>query len=433
MNSLLPTLVAAGLVAAAWICWHWRFRVQRRRLEAYLEWLASGGASGRTDFLRSGSLSPLLVPLEKVTAELDHWRAQYQKEAFNLQRIMGSMEEGVMVVDNRHVLRLVNPSFVRMFQLKHDPLGLTVLHTLRDTTVQEIISAALETGEPQSAEFQISGSKPPRYIAVNVVSVLDTTDRPSALAIFRDISRLKQLEEVRREFVANVSHELRTPLSIFHGYVENLIDNPDIDRKDLTSILLILRRHSQRLNALLEDLLLLARLEARTMTLKLEPIDLADFVNTVARDWTAKLEAKGVSLEVDIAKTLPHLPADPLRLEQVFSNLLENALKYTASGGKIVVQSRMEGSHMVLRIADTGTGILPQDLPHIFERFYRADKSRTRELGGTGLGLSIVKHIVQSHGGSAHAESVYGQGTTIVLSFPMVHLDSKPAPHDLAA
>jgi two-component system phosphate regulon sensor histidine kinase PhoR len=282
-----------------------------------------------------------------------------------------------------------------------------------------MVAAALQTGQPQSGEFRTNGGKPPRDIALNAVPVRDTTGRPSVLAIFRDVSRLKQLEQVRREFVANVSHELRTPLSIFHGYVENLLDNPDIPKEDLTSILGILKRHSARLNALLEDLLSIARLEARTEIFTPEPIELPPFIERVAQDWSARLAAKGVSLKVELPEDLPRLTADPLRLEQVVGNLMENALKYTPSGGSISVCARVEGREFVLCVSDTGAGILPQDLPHIFERFYRAEKSRTRDHGGTGLGLSIVKHIVQTHGGTATAESQYGKGTSIILRFPM--------------
>jgi two-component system phosphate regulon sensor histidine kinase PhoR len=223
---------------------------------------------------------------------------------------------------------------------------------------------------------------------------------------------------VRREFVANVSHELRTPLSIFHGYVENLLDTPDIDREDLVGILKILKRHSSRLNAILEDLLILARLESRHEQLQLEPVDMEAFCETLVRDWAAKVAAKNVTLVSDVQPGLDDMLADPLRLEQVFSNLLDNALKYTPVNGQITISVRYEGESFLVAIRDSGAGIPPTDLPHIFERFYRADKARTRDQGGTGLGLSIVKHIMQSHGGSVRAESTYGSGTSIVLTFP---------------
>jgi two-component system phosphate regulon sensor histidine kinase PhoR len=431
MNCAWSIGATATLLLGVALLWHWRFRAERRRLELALAWLVSGGTPERLRFLESGSLAPLLPHLEQLGSELGRLRVQVQQEAFNLQSIMASMEEAVMIVDDRHVIRLVNPSFGRMFQLQREPIGLTILHTLRDTTVQELVSAALRTEESQTGEFSVTGGKTDRTIVLNCVAVRDTTGRPSVLAIFRDVSRLKQLEKVRREFVANVSHELRTPLSIFHGYVEHLLDNPDLPREDLAGILQILKRHSTRLNALLEDLLTIARLEARTEVFRPEPIDLQKFAPTVAQDWAAKLREKGVSLRLAIPKRLPPLNADPLRLEQVICNLLENALKYTASGGSITLGAEVDAQSYLVRVDDTGTGILPQDLPHIFERFYRADKARTRDQGGTGLGLSIVKHIVQCHGGSVTASSVYGQGTSIVLRFPLAGRDSRDASDEL--
>jgi two-component system phosphate regulon sensor histidine kinase PhoR len=248
--------------------------------------------------------------------------------------------------------------------------------------------------------------------------MLDETSQSGAVMIFRDISRLKRLEEVRREFVANVSHELRTPLSIFHGYLENLVDTPNMSREEQAEIFAIMDKHSQRLHALLEDLLILARLESRHDELRCEEIALPAFIQGVCEDWKAKMKKKQIRLSIDVPPNLPPLAADPMRLEQVFNNLLENALKYTEANGEIRILAAERTGGLELRVEDTGIGIPPADLPHIFERFYRADKARSREMGGTGLGLSIVKHIVQSHGGSVDAESKYGSGTAIILTWP---------------
>ncbi len=423
MSDFWVSVVSGGAVAAAWYISHRRLRKQRHQLEQVMEAFARGEAPGSLKFLHSGVLSSLTVPVERVSTELMRLRQEMREEAYNLKTILESMEEGVMVVDNRHVLRLVNPSFLRLFHFQQSPTGLTVLHALRETTVEEMITTALRTGEGQSCEFSRNASKPLQHYAANAVPMQDTTGHLNALVIFRDVSRLRLLEDVRRDFVANVSHELRTPLSIFHGYVENLLDTPDIDREDLTGILHILKRHSGRLNAILEDLLILARLESRHEVLRVEPINMETFCATMLKDWSGKVAAKKVTLVADVAPGLAWMPADPLRLEQVFSNLLDNALKYTLDGGLITIRVKREGENFQVAIQDTGAGIPPSDLPHIFERFYRADKSRTREQGGTGLGLSIVKHIVQSHGGTVRAESVHGKGSTIILCFPAV-----PAP-----
>jgi two-component system phosphate regulon sensor histidine kinase PhoR len=427
MDYLLVSLFSAGVVALAWYLSARGARRQRDSLEQVLETFARGETTPSLDFLHSGSLSTLSVPVEHVSAELSKLRRDMRDEAYNLKTILESMEEGVMVVDSRHVLRLVNPSFLRLFHFERSPLGLTVLHALRETTVAEMITRALRTGEGQSCDFSRISEKPLQHYAAHAVPMQDTTGRLNALVIFRDVSRLKQLEEVRREFVANVSHELRTPLSIFHGYVETLLDAPDIDRDDLAGILQILKRHSARLNAILEDLLILARLESRHERLRLEPVDMGAFCTTLVQDWSAKVAAKNVTLTATVQPSLPDMPADPLRLDQVFSNLLDNALKYTPSGGRITIDVQKEGENFNVAIQDTGAGIPPADVAHIFERFYRADKARTREQGGTGLGLSIVKHIVQSHGGTVRAESVHGKGTTVILTFPAAPADSESA------
>ena len=227
---------------------------------------------------------------------------------------------------------------------------------------------------------------------------------------------------MRREFVANVSHELRTPLSIFHGFLENLRDDPEMPRAEQAEVFAILDKHSQRLNALIEDLLILARLESRQETLRPEKIAVEEFLRAVSADWADKIAKKNLALTLDVAAGLPALFADRLRLDQVLGNLLENAVKYTGPGGKIRLGAAQVGEEMELRVEDSGLGIPPADLPHIFERFYRADKARTREQGGTGLGLSIVKHIVQTHGGTVAAESTYGAGTTVIVRLPLARV-----------
>ena len=422
----------AAAIATAWWLSHRKFVRHWRQLEQWLDDLAAGRTPGSAAFPDSGRFAALTHPLEKLAAEQERLRGQSAREEFNLRTILASMAEGVMVVDAQHVLRLVNPSFIRLFEPKGDPLGQTVLQFLREPELEEMISAALATGEPQTREVGMNGGRPARHFAVHSVPMRDQAGTPGVVTIFRDITRLKQLEDVRREFVANVSHELRTPLSIFHGFLENLRDAPAMSRPDQAEIFAIMDKHSQRLNALLEDLLTLARLESRQETLRPEEIVVAELLRGVSADWESKIAKKNLTLALDVAADLPPLFADPLRLEQVLSNLLENAVKYTEPGGRIHLRASCTGGQIELRVEDTGLGIPPADLPHIFERFYRADKARTREQGGTGLGLSIVKHIAQTHGGSVTAESKYGVGTTIIVRLPAGQTGAAQNPsHDI--
>jgi len=416
MGALLGWCVAAVVALVFW----WIRRRNLRdilHLEHLLDELAAGRQPEGFVFRHGGRLARLTYPLEKIAAEQEKLRRKIHEEAFNLGTILASMEEGVMVVDSHHVLRLVNPSFIALFELKGDPIGQTVLRTLRETAFDELMSEALRSGLAQRADIERTSDK--RHFAVHAVPVREFAGSPGVVAIIRDITRLRQLEEVRREFVANVSHELRTPLSIFHGYLENLIDTPDLPRQDQIEIFEILRKHSRRLNALLEDLLTLARLESRQEKMVCVSMELPALLRSVASDWGQKLAAKKLAITVDAPEDLPRVGADPQRLEQVLHNLLENAVKFTESGGSIVLRAAVSNGAMEVRVEDSGQGIPPADLPHIFERFYRADKARTRELGGTGLGLSIVKHILQLHGGSVTAESKYGKGTAIILHLPL--------------
>jgi len=190
-------------------------------------------------------------------------------------------------------------------------------------------------------------------------------------------------------------------------------------RAQQAEIFATLCKHSSRLNALLEDLLTIARLEARHEKIERQELSPAELIQTVADDWAGKMEEKKLTLELDLAPDLPHLMADRRRLEQVLHNLLQNAVKYTEPGGRITLRAAGDSAAITVRVEDTGIGIQPADLPHIFERFYRADKARTREHGGTGLGLSIVKHIVHLHGGTVSAQSRFGQGTAIILRLPL--------------
>ncbi len=416
MGAILGWCLAGVLALSSWWLWR-RFSRDWRHLEQLLDELAEGRKPEGFVFRHGGRFARLTYPLEKIAGEREELRRTIHDESFNLGTILASMEEGVMVVDGHHTLRLVNPSFIALFDLKVDPIGQTVLRTLRETAFEELITAAFQTGERQRRDVERNADK--RHFDVHAVPVREFAGGPGVVAIIRDITRLRKLEEVRREFVANVSHELRTPLSIFHGYLENLLDAPSMPRKDQAEIFEILRKHSRRLNALLEDLLTLARLESRQEKMIRVPMELPALLRSVAGDWGQKLAAKNLALKVEAPDELPHITADPQRLEQVLHNLLENAVKYTEAGGSISLRARALPRELEVRVEDSGQGIPPADLPHIFERFYRADKARSREQGGTGLGLSIVKHIIQLHGGSVTAESKYGKGTAILLHLPL--------------
>lgn len=409
---LLAALAGMGI-------WFWKFRYHWKHLERIIDDLAGGRHPSGFVFLGSSRFGKLARKLELLADEQKGIRKRIEEEKFNFEAVLASMSEGVLVVDNEHRIRLVNESFRRLFQIKTDPKGQSVLSAIRDASIEELIRSTLATGGAQVREISPPHLSQLHFVA-NAVPLRDEQGRINGVVgVFHDISRLRQLEEVRREFVANVSHELRTPLSIFHGYLENLLDNPEISPGEMQDILAIMRKHSLRLNALLEDLLTIARLESRRDKLDLVELQPETFVRNILKDWRLKLDERKITATVEAGPGLPPLVADAFRMEQVLNNLLENAIKFTPEGGRIVISVATEDSHLEIRVADTGVGIPPSDLPHVFDQFYRVEKARSREAGGTGLGLSIVKHIVTLHGGSVKAESVLGKGTAIILRFPL--------------
>ena len=414
-------------LVGAIVVWRQRtqFKSRLRRISDDLDKLAGGRrpVSQEIDYADDG----IKAGFGKIAQHIEEVRRVHSAEAANLQAILGSMAEGVMVVDSRHVIRMVNPSLIRILDLRSDPVNQTVLRALRDVHFEEVVSDTLETGKLQSTEVSVGAGKSPRHLALTATPMREYSGENTVLLICHDVTRLKQLEDVRREFVANVSHELRTPLAIFQGYLENLLDNPTLPRAELVGILEVLKKHSTRLNALVEDLLIIARLESRKETLNFELIEPRGLIDDVVADWRIRADKKEIKLSGRCDPNTPEFEADAFRIEQVMNNLVENALKYTESGGTVCVRGSASPVGIEIRVDDTGTGITPQDLPHIFERFYRADKARSREQGGTGLGLSIVKHIAQLHGGSVHAESTYGKGTSIMLRLPLTQPYDAPS------
>jgi two-component system phosphate regulon sensor histidine kinase PhoR len=414
MGWVVSIFLASVLCMVAWR--HRVFMGRWRRLESIVSDLAAGRDPDSFVFVNGGHFARLGRQLELLADAQERLRRRRRREEMNLETILGSMEEGVLVADRQHVIRMANPALMRLFGLENDPAGRTLLDALELPVLEEMVNTTLAHWQSQERQLPIGGGA--IHLHAGAVPMRNATGEGGVVIIVRDVTRIKKLEEMRREFVANVSHELRTPLSIFRGYLENLRETPDISREDLASVVTILERHSTRLNALVEDLLILARLESRDLSLQPVAVDLERFFSEMGQNWRIAGERKGVKLEFQLEPGLVAVRADELRVEQVLNNLIDNAVKYTPAGGQVWVRARQSGATTELEVEDTGVGLTPEDLPHIFERFYRADKARSREKGGTGLGLSIVKHIAQVHGGSVDAYSVFGKGTRIVVRLP---------------
>jgi two-component system phosphate regulon sensor histidine kinase PhoR len=374
------------------------------------------GQQPRT-FLVSGNHHARRVglALEDVLIRQQQLDQKLSQESAEISAVFSALIDALVVLDASERVRFGNPAFERLFA-RVQP-GTPIGEVVRDADVVETIRAAFEQNDARIREIN-RAEKHFQLVAVPIMR--EREEAKGVVAIFHDISRLKQTDEIRRDFVANVSHELRTPLSIFRGNLEALLEDENLGREESRHIYSTMKRHSDRLNRLVEDLLTLARLEAKETTLQVAPVDAAVFLNRVARDWSKRLVKKNLKLEVKAENDLPLLHADEFRLEQVMQNLLDNAMNYSTENGKITISATACDAHITFSVSDQGSGIAPDDLPRIFERFYRADKARSRELGSTGLGLSIVKHIAQLHGGDVSAESELGKGTTIHISLPKV-------------
>jgi two-component system, OmpR family, phosphate regulon sensor histidine kinase PhoR len=317
--------------------------------------------------------------------------------------------EGVVAADERGRIVTANPAARRMLGYdSSDPLpGLPELFRVK--AAREVVDAVLEGEAVQDREIELDDR----------VFLMNGRPLPAGggVLVIHDLTEIRRLEAMRRDFVANVSHELKTPLTSISGYAETLLtDAPDTQtsQRFLTTIV----TNAQRMQRLVDNLLDLARLEAGRWQPEREPIDVAE----AARDtWGALGEgarARAVDFTVDVRDQAETVMADPDALRQVLTNLLDNSLRYTPAGGRIVCRSSVEDHGVAIRVIDNGSGIVPEHLPRIFERFYRSDPSRSREEGGTGLGLAIVKHLVEAHGGRVSAESERGVGTTITCWFP---------------
>jgi two-component system phosphate regulon sensor histidine kinase PhoR len=356
------------------------------------------------------------LALEQLLARQRELDRQVSKDAAEVRAVLAALTDGLLVVDSTQHILMCNPAFEQLYGQSRIAPGTPLLDIIRDSDVIEPIRAALDQARARVAEVTAPDRK--KQLQLTAVPITQNGEASGVVAVFHDISRLKQADEIRRDFVANVSHELRTPLSIFHGNLETLLEPGDLDEDETRHIYEIMKRHSDRLNLLVNDLLSLARLESKEANLQLAEIKLRDFLEGVTRDWAKRLAGKNLRLELEVPDNFPTVRADERRLEEVVHNLLDNAVKYSHQNGRILIQAAAPDQEVVLSVRDEGVGIAANDLPRIFERFYRADRGRSRELGGTGLGLSIVKHIAQLHGSRVEAESVVGEGTTIRVILP---------------
>ncbi|MGA2028691.1 MAG: ATP-binding protein [Verrucomicrobiota bacterium] len=380
-------IIAVVAVIGIFFWWRQKFRRYQRQVQADVE-----------DFQRRQ---------KQTTIE-----AQAQQQV-----LFNSMLEGLLLLDRNRRIYLANRAFKKLFGLKAELRGKTILEALRLHELAELVNRVEAQGQVFDYELKLPELNE-RWLQVNAAAIFNAAgEREGTILVFHDLTRLKQLERTREEFVANVSHELRTPLSLIKGYVETLIDgarnNPEVAERFLK----IIERNAQRLDLLIQDLLTISALESGRIKLNLQPVALRPLVEKIFNDLKPPADNKNIKL----VNKLPELAAtaDVNRLDQVLANLVDNAIKYGRAQGMVVVGGeKTDDGKIEVFVQDDGPGIPPESLDRVFERFYRVDKARSREQGGTGLGLSIVKHIVQNHGGIVWVKSELGKGATFFFTLP---------------
>jgi two-component system phosphate regulon sensor histidine kinase PhoR len=344
----------------------------------------------------------------RIETQLDRISAERNR----LDTILRGMGEGVMVTDNSGTITLVNPSFRSLFSLEKAVEGESLIEITRQPALIAALKKVLATRDEILEEITLQ-TPVERTILTHWVPLLEEGVMQGVVSVFHDISDIKRLEQIRKDFVANVSHELRTPVAVIKGYAETLSsDGMKMDPERVVHFSRIIHNHAERLAVLISDLLTLSQLESGKIELEMTPVTLQSALNRACSLLEQKARDKEIVIRQEIKSGSAQVLADLGRLEQVLINLLDNAIKFTPQNGAITVSTADLDTFVRIDVADTGIGIPAKDLPRIFERFYTVDAARSRELGGTGLGLSIVRHIVQAHGGTVSVQSIQGKGST---------------------
>jgi len=374
--------------------------------------IASGNFSARLSTRTKNELGELSNSLNLMAQKLEKLFEETSREKEEIKGVLSAMVEGVFVLDSEGRIIMANESFKRICNLSK-VIGKHYWEVLRSTDLKRFVDEVMISGKSRTIEIKI-----PSIGGENVYVGTATPigKRRETVVVLHDITEIKGLEKIKADFVASVSHELKTPLTTIKGFVETLEDEA-VGKEEAHHFLGIIKKHTNRLINLVSDLLLLSRLEDKKQRLEIEDVDLRRLISDILAILRDKIDKKKLKLECLIPDNLPMIKGDSFLLEQLFVNVIDNAINYTKEG-KIKLKVMPLNKKIKIEISDTGVGIPAEHLPRIFERFYRVDKTRSRELGGTGLGLSIVKHIVLTHNGKIDVKSKVGKGTTFTIILP---------------
>lgn len=409
-----------------------RFANRVARLQEFSRRVAGGDFRPLQQERGDDELGDLARILNETAVRLEATICSLTEERNRSAAILRSMVEGIAVVDARERVTFCNQAFSKIWNV--GPAGIEgkpAIEVIRQTHVLELIRQALSGEETLHGEISL-GTAQPRNFSVTVAPIRSFNDVITgsetrqknetfgAVVVLHEITDLRRLEQVRRDFVANVSHELRTPLTAIQGFAETLLTGALEDQKNNRHFVEVIRNHAARLSRLTDDLLKLSRIEAGKLDMDFQPVDLEALIGAAIESARGAASQKQLSLApADVPRNLPGILGDASLLREVMRNLLDNAIQYTPAGGSINVSAARREGFVVITVADTGIGIPQADQVRIFERFYRVDAARSREVGGTGLGLAIAKHIVEAHGGQIWVESTVAEGSQFHFSLPV--------------
>ncbi|KAF0119199.1 MAG: two-component system OmpR family phosphate regulon sensor histidine kinase PhoR [bacterium] len=380
--------------------------------------IASGDFSRKVRIRSKDEIGELARTFNKMAEELEEKIQTISEDRNQMRAILSSVIEGVLAIDINEKVILFNSALEEIFNLSKDKvIGKFFWEVVRNNELNELLKDTVKEGKLQTKELSLFFPEE-RIFQVHVLPIKGEEDIAGAVAVLYDITEIKRLERLRVEFVANVSHELRTPLTAIKGFIETLKDGAIDDPQNNRRFINIIETHAERLNSLINDLLELSKIESREIRMDFQPVNLRELIEDIAANFKELIRQKGHTIEIDFSSNFPEVKVDLEKMEQVFNNLLDNAIKFTPENGRIIIRGIDRKEDIEIQVSDTGIGIPEEHLPRVFERFYRVDKARSRELGGTGLGLSIVKHIIQAHGGKAGVESEPGKGSKFFFTIP---------------
>lgn len=416
---LLTLLIVAAISLVIALFFSYRLYEPVKAMEQFTEKLRRGEPVGTIILKTADETRTLADNINYLVDELKDKIRIANEEKSKLMTAFTSMNEGVLIINARGVIEFVSPVLNNMLSVQYEDVnGKTLMEALRNADLQKAFQEFREKRVNVSREI-VLGHVEKVIMNISISAVYGLPDEEKTMIVFHDVTRLKKLEQIKMEFVANVTHEIKTPLTAIIGYLETIQSGAVNNAVETKKFIDIILKQSQRLNRLVEDLLTISSIEMKEAKLHFENVSLNMAVENVISLVEPKARLKNIAIHNDLRENLAPVRADRDRLAQIFVNILDNAVKFTPEGGKVVIEANESESCTVVSVTDTGIGVPADEVHRLGERFYRVDKSRSRELGGTGLGLSIVKHLMIAHSGKMEIESRIGHGTKVSLFFPL--------------